>query len=173
VVTTWICAFAAVALAILLQHTVLATWLVAPDLVLAILAVALVELPLVPLVWTVAGLGIAADAIDPGSVWFHLITSLALMLVIVPVRVLLHRRRWTSWSIVGAAAPAFVYGADVAVTGWGRLDPWSLLAIIATTSCAAVATGGIVALWRMQPSPTGRTELVETAVTDRDALTLP
>lgn len=168
--TTWIGAFAAVALAILLQHSVLASWHVAPDLVLAILAVALVELPLIPLVWTVVGLGIVTDALDPGAAWFHLLAGLGVMMVVVPVRGLLHRRRWTSWSIVGAIAPALTYGGDILATGWGRLDPWSLLAIIAMTSCSAVAIGGIVALWRMQPSPTGKTELQETAVVPGDDL---
>lgn len=126
----------------LVQHGLLATVPLAPDLPLALAAWAVVaggESGLLVRAWLV---GMARDLIDPGSLCFHTFAYFLLALAFLPVRRLVHHDRAAGWM----AYAALSYMALTVFDRWlAGMSVWwplaSLLAVAGATALASVALG--------------------------------
>jgi hypothetical protein len=129
----------------LLQHGLLATLPVAPDLPLALVAWAVVaggEVGVLQRAWLV---GLARDLVDPGSLCFHTIAYFALALAFLPVRSLIHHGRSAGWMGYAAVSCLVITLADRWLAGirvWWPLTP--LLGVIALTALATLPIGWIL-----------------------------
>lgn len=132
---------AAAAAACLVQHSRLATWVVAPDLPLALAAWAVVvgdRRRWLLRFWLV---GAIRDLIDPGSVWFHAGLHLALGLALLPALRWLPGPRALALALVGTILPVLAVAADALVSAAGLWSPWQLAGSALATAAAAVLSG--------------------------------
>ncbi len=141
--------FAIALLIALVQHGLLATVPLAPDLPLALVAWAVVaggESGLLLRAWLV---GLARDLVDPGSLCFHTVAYFLLALAFLPVRPLIHHGRSPGWMGYAAVSCVLITLADRWLAGirvWWPVAP--ILAVAGLTALATVACG-----WLMQGLP--------------------
>lgn len=129
----------------MLQHGLLATAPVAPDLPLALLAWVVVagdERRLLVRAWSI---GLIRDLVDPGSVAFHTVAYFALAIIFLPLRqVVFHGRAvgWIGWAV---CASLLLTGVDRLLAGVALGAPWrGALLIAGSTGLTTLALGWVL-----------------------------
>ncbi len=135
-----------------LQHTVLAAWLIVPDLPLALAAWAMVDGEDDGVLTRAFISGFTADLLDPGAHSFHLLGYVALALAFLPLRAFVFRTRFTGWAGWAFAASLLLTAADRLVSAPGDVTASGALVIALLTAGAAIAIGwlayGLPEKWR-------------------------
>jgi hypothetical protein len=140
----------------ILQHGWLATWPVAPDLTLALMAWLIVDgsdRGVLVRAWLV---GVSRDLIDPGSVYFHAIGYSALALAFLPVRSLVFHARGLTWAVTAFIASLVLSAVDRMLTGPGDGGYVVMIAIALMTGLCAPIFGGIFSRLPHMIHPAGK-----------------
>ncbi len=133
----------AFALAVL-QYGWLARWVSGPDLLMALAAWAMVDGTEDGVVMRAWLIGLVADVIDPGSVYFHALLFLGLGVGYLPVRSVVFRSRITGWG-AGAMIGSLVGNLiDGWVGGFGDATGWSMMVSSLWTALAAMGLGWLL-----------------------------
>lgn len=125
----------------LLQYGPLARLPLAPDLLLALAAWAMVDGTEDGVLMRAWLIGLVADGLDPGSVTFHTIGFLALALAYLPVRDLFFRTRFTGWASWAAICALVLALADGWIAGFGDATAGRIAGHIVLTAAIAMGIG--------------------------------
>lgn len=140
----------------LLQYGPLARLPLAPDLLLAFAAWAMVDGTEDGVLMRAWLIGMVADALDPGSLTFHTLGFLALALAYLPVRDLIFRTRFTGWAGWAAICALTLALADGWVGGFGDATGGRILGNTVLTAIAAMGIGWLFGSLPTAVQPVGR-----------------
>lgn len=135
----------------LLQHGLVATWPLSPDLPLALMAWAVVSGPANELLVRAWLIGMARDVIDPASLCFHTVGYTLLAGLFLPLRSQIYHGRAAGWMGYAAVASVLLALVDrwlAGVTVW-----WPLGVLMGNAGLTAFATLPIAWLMLGIPKP--------------------